>query len=103
MLKHTSKNIKYLVFKIWLFLPILWLFLPWLFLPIENLAFFTVAFFTVAFFTDYPCSEHFVALENYYNAIVIMSQRSSHDCVPVIPVNCLKAYWNDDLDRLKSI
>ena len=30
-------------------------------------------------------------------------QLSSHDCVPLIPYNCLKAYWNDDLDKLKSI
>ena len=49
------------------------------------------------------CAEHCAAIENYYNSIVTTLQLSSHDCVPLIPYNCLKAYWNDDLDKLKSI
>lgn len=53
--------------------------------------------------TGCQCDKHKDILEMYYNSIVKILKRSASGCVPKIPVNCLKVYWNEDLDRLKKI
>ena len=42
-------------------------------------------------------------INKYYDFIVCMLKRSTSRCVPRIPFKCLKAFWNDDLDRLKEL
>ena len=49
------------------------------------------------------CNSHIIVIEEYYKNIVNMLKRSSAGCVPKMPCNCLKAFWNDELDRLKTI
>ena len=48
------------------------------------------------------CSSHCQAIDDYYNAIVGVLHCSSQNCVPKIPHNCLKSFWNEELDKLKE-
>jgi len=43
-----------------------------------------------------------VVLNDYYEHIVSALQQASHDCVPKIPRSGLKAFWNNELDRLRN-
>ena len=49
------------------------------------------------------CSVHRNVIDDYYNTIIGMLRSSTLNCVPKIPHNCLKAFWNEDLDKLKEI
>src|ERR1051325_6722627 len=49
------------------------------------------------------CDIHKASINRYYNNIVCMLKRATSGCVPKMPYNCLKSFWNDDLDRLKTI
>ena len=49
------------------------------------------------------CQQHRAIINNYYNNIVCMLQQAGQACVPNIPDKCLKAFWNEDLNRLKQI
>jgi hypothetical protein len=49
------------------------------------------------------CVGHNVLINEYYNNIVYALRCASSRSVPNIPFNSLKAFWNDELDRLKSI
>jgi len=46
---------------------------------------------------------HRTLINDYYNNITAALQQASKDCVPKMPYKCLKAYWNDELNRLKEI
>ena len=48
------------------------------------------------------CLDHKNAINAFYESIVCMLKRSTAGCVPKIPFKCLKAFWNDDLDKLKE-
>jgi hypothetical protein len=49
------------------------------------------------------CTDSKTKINNYYNNIVNMLKSAASGSVPKIPVNCLKPFWNADLDRLKTI
>ena len=53
--------------------------------------------------TGCQCVMHRDIIDVYYNTIVKVLKRSASCCVPKIPVKCLKEFWNDDLDNLKTI
>ena len=48
------------------------------------------------------CLDHKNAINIFHESIVCMLRRSTAGCVPKIPFKCLKAFWNDDLDKLKE-
>ena len=53
--------------------------------------------------TSCCCAGHTALNDEYYNNIIHALQCASVLCVPSIPFNSLKAFWNDELDRFKSI
>ena len=53
--------------------------------------------------TSCCCAGHTALIDEYYNNITHALHCASVLCVPSIPINSLKAFWNDELDRLKSI
>jgi len=48
------------------------------------------------------CTDHKTAINTFYESIVSMLRRAAAGCVPKIPFKCLKAFWNDNLDKLKE-
>ena len=49
------------------------------------------------------CRDHINLIEVFYSSIIQALLRASAECVPRIPVNCLKPYWCDSLNHLKAI
>ena len=49
------------------------------------------------------CDSHQKIIDMYYTSIVNMLKCASSGSVPRLPFNCLKPFWSDDLDRLKTI
>ena len=49
------------------------------------------------------CPIHKTAINDYYQSIISVLQNVGESCVPKMPYKCLKAYWNDELNRLKEI
>ena len=49
------------------------------------------------------CDSHQTIIDMYYTNIVNMLKCASSGSVPKLPFNCLKPFWSDDLDRLKTI
>ena len=53
--------------------------------------------------TGCKCVNHRYSIDLYYNAIINMLNRATAGCVPKMPFKCLKPYWSDELDKLKTI
>ena len=49
------------------------------------------------------CAEHHSEINQYYSIIVDKLSSASAACIPSIPPNSLKCYWNEELKRLKQI
>lgn len=48
-------------------------------------------------------AQHLQDINAYYERIIQALKASAIGCVPRMPVNCLKHWWNDDLTRLKNL
>ena len=48
-------------------------------------------------------SVHRVATDHYYADIVAVLKTASAACVPWMSRNCLKPFWSEELDRLKTV
>lgn len=48
------------------------------------------------------CTDSRTCINNYYNSIVKALKTAAVGCVPKIPINSLKPFWNADLDKLKE-
>jgi exonuclease III len=53
--------------------------------------------------TGCMCNSHKSLINSYYEEIIHMLKLSASSCVPKVPVNLFKAFWNENLDKLKEI
>ena len=51
---------------------------------------------------DCDCNSHCNLIDKYYSDITGALQQAGHLCVPRLPNNALKPYWNDQLNKFKA-